>query len=227
MNIEIRHSPAFAVARLGLAAGEQAQAESGAMLATSHDVKIEANMQGGLMKSLRRGVLGGESLFMTTFTAPDQGGWVDVAPQLPGDVAVIDVSENQPMIVDRGSWLAAEVGIDIDSKWKGFKSLFGGEGGFMVHASGAGKMVVSSYGAMDRITLAPGEKMVIDSGHMITFPDSIDWKLRRAAEGKTWTSIKSGELFVFEFTGPGEILIQTRSFPALVNLLRPELGTRE
>lgn len=227
MEIDIRHSPSFAAARITLGSGEQVKAEAGAMLATSGGVEIEARMQGGLMRSLRRGVLGGESLFMSTFTAPDGGGWVDVAPKLPGDVAVIDVTPDRPMIVDRGSYLASDPGIDVDSKWKGFKSLFGGEGGFMVHVSGQGKVLVSSYGAMDRVTLAAGERQVIDTGHMIAFPDSVEWRIRRAADGKTITSIKSGELFVYEFEGPGELLTQTRSFPELVNLLRPELGNRD
>ena len=40
------------------------------------------------MKGLKRSMLGGESLFMTTFTAPAAGGWVDVAAHLPGDVIV-------------------------------------------------------------------------------------------------------------------------------------------
>ena len=227
MQIDIRHSPSFAVARVGLGAGETAKAESGAMLAMSDGVKIEANMQGGLMKSLRRGVLGGESFFMTTFTAPDAGGWVDVAPSLPGDVAILDVTPEMPLIVDRGSYLASEASLDIDSKWKGFKSLFGGEGGFMVHASGQGRLIVSSYGAIDRVTLGAGERMVVDTGHMVAFPDSIQWKMRRAADGKTITSMKSGELFVFEFVGPGTLLTQTRSFEGLVAMLRPELGTRD
>lgn len=227
MQIDIRHSPSFAVARLGLGPGEAVKAESGAMLAMSDGVRIEAGMQGGLMRSLRRGVLGGESFFMTTFTAPEGGGWVDVAPNLPGDVAVLDVTPDMPLIVDRGSYLASEAGIEVDSKWKGFKSLFGGEGGFMVHAAGVGKMLVSSYGAVDRTEIAAGERLIIDTGHMVAFPDSIEWKMRRAADGKTITSLKSGELFVFEFTGPGTVLTQTRSFQGLVAMLRPELGTRE
>ena len=94
MNVEIRHSPSFAVARCNLAAGESIKAESGAMVATSAGVSVEAQMQGGLMKGLKRSVLGGESLFITTFTAPDGGGWVDCAPHLPGDVTVLDVTES-------------------------------------------------------------------------------------------------------------------------------------
>ena len=75
MNITLRHNPGFAVARCTLAPGETIRAESGAMMATSAGVAIEAKATGGLMKSLKRSVLGGESFFITSYTAPAGGGW--------------------------------------------------------------------------------------------------------------------------------------------------------
>ena len=87
MQVELRHQPSFAVARLHLAPGEPARVESGAMVAHSWGVALEAKVEGGLLKGLKRAALGGESLFVTTYTAPEQGGWVDVAANLPGDNA--------------------------------------------------------------------------------------------------------------------------------------------
>jgi uncharacterized protein (AIM24 family) len=43
--------------------------------------------------------------------------------------------------------------------------------------------------------------------------------LRRAVEGRSIQSLKSGEGFVFEFEGPGEVLTQTRNPGALVSWL--------
>jgi len=130
------------------------------------------------------------------------------------------------MVVNRGGYLASAETVEVDTKWKGLEALVGGEGGFMVHASGAGPLVVSSYGAIDRTALAAGERIVVDTGHMVAFPDDIDWKMRRAAEGRTLTSAKSGELFVYEVTGPGEILTQTRNFDGLM-ALAPSALTRK
>jgi uncharacterized protein (TIGR00266 family) len=150
MEVAIRHAPSFAVARCSLTPSEMVRAESGAMMATSDGVAIEASMQGGLMKSLRRGVLGGESFFITTYTAPPGGGWVDVAANLPGDMVQVEVGA-RPLFIQRGSYIASEAGVDIDTRWGGFKSLFGGEGGFLIRATGSGTVVLSSYGAIDRI----------------------------------------------------------------------------
>jgi uncharacterized protein (TIGR00266 family) len=217
MKVEIRHNPSFAVARCRLAGGEVVRAESGAMMATSAGVAVEAKMQGGMMKSLRRSMLGGESLFVTTYTAPPAGGWVDVAANLPGDLHVRTVSQTRAMFLSRGSYLASEGGVEIDTKWGGFKNLVGGEGGFLIRASGEGEVVVSCYGALDRLSLAPDESVVVDSGHMVAFEEGVAMVTRRVAG--TMASLKSGEGLVFEFTGPGELWTQTRNPSALVSWL--------
>lgn len=218
MDIAIRHNPSFAVARCAMRGGEVVRAESGAMMATSEGVTIEAAMQGGLMKSLKRGVLGGESFFITTYTAPPAGGWVDVAAHLPGDMITVEVS-GQPYFIQRGSYIASEAGVEIDTKWGGFKSMFGGEGGFLLRATGDGTVVLSCYGALDRIRLAEGETVVVDSGHMVAFSEGVTFDLRRASGGKTMQSLKSGEGFVFDFRGPGEVMVQSRNPDALVQWL--------
>ena len=51
------------------------------------------------------------------------------------------------MMVQSGSYLASEMGIDVDTKWGGARSFFGGEGLFLLKCSGQGTLVVSSYGA--------------------------------------------------------------------------------
>ncbi len=79
MHSEIKFSPSFAAADVQLDPGEACKAEAGAMVAMS-GVDIETSTQGGLMKGLRRSVLGGESFFMNTFTAGKSGGSVTFAP---------------------------------------------------------------------------------------------------------------------------------------------------
>lgn len=221
MDVQARHTPSFAVVRCTMAGGEAVRAESGAMMATSDGVAVEAKMQGGLMKSLKRSVLGGESLFITTFTAPPQGGWVDCAANLPGDAIVRTVGGGKTLNLSRGAFLVCESGVEIDTQWGGFKNLSGGEGGFLVHASGEGEVVAACYGALDTITLGPGEKVVVDSGHMVAYDDTVQMSTRRVAG--TVASMKSGEGLVLEFTGPGEVLTQTRNPSALISWLTTAL----
>jgi len=208
MDVSIRHNPAFAVARLTLAPSESARLESGAMMATSAGVESDSKMEGGLLKGLKRSVLGGESFFVSRYTAPTSGGWVDCAARLPGDVTVIPLEG--ALNLSRGAWLASSDGVEIDAKWGGFKNLVGGEGGFVVRATGQGPVVAACYGALDVVTVAAGEQYVLDSGHMVAFSDGMQFTTRMVNKGIMQT-LKSGEGFVFEFTGPGQVWTQSRN----------------
>lgn len=221
MQIETRHDPSFTAARVTLEADEAVKVESGAMMAHSPSATAEAKADGGVLKSLKRAALGGESLFVTTYTADATGGWVDVAPYLPGDVKTLEVDE-RGVGLTRGSWLCSAATVDLDTKWGGLKNLAGGEGGFVVHASGHGLLALSCYGAVDTHELAAGEEVVVDSGHVVAFDPAIGMQLTKAA-GSLITSAKSGEGFVFRFTGPGWVMIQSRNPSALVDWLTKAL----
>lgn len=210
MEIQVRHNPSFSVARAMLGAGESIRSESGAMMAMASDINLDAKIEGGIMKGLKRSVLGGESLFITTATAGANGGWIDLAPSLPGDIAVVTITPDKPLLIQKGSFLCAEQGVEIDTKFGGMKSIFGGEGAFLLRASGQGEVVLSTYGALDRLTLEPNQQIIVDTNHMVAFAETVTMELRKSA-ASSMTSMKSGEGLVFVFTGPGELMMQSRN----------------
>lgn len=214
----MRHTPSSGVARLGLAPGEAVRVESGAMLATSYGVAVAARPQGALLTSLARAALGAESELVHTYSAPAQGGWVDVAPALPGDLHVIELNGAPGWCLRRGCWLASAAGVELTGRWDGFRSLFGGQAGFLVHASGAGRMVVCCYGALDVLSLAAGEYLTVDTGHVVGYADVVQSRIRPISQG-AGQSMRSGEGLVFDFAGPGQVLTQTRNPRALVGWL--------
>lgn len=219
MNVDVRHDPSFAVARVTLEPGEQLRAESGAMMATSAGVTLQASTQGGMLKGLKRSFLGGESLFVTTYTAPPSGGWVDVAHHLAGAIVVLPVTPSEPLSITKGCWLASSAEVNLDTRWGGFKNLFGGEGGFLVHATGTGTALLASYGAIDRMELGAGEAVAVDSGHVVAFGGGVTSQLRKVAGGIVQT-LKSGEGLVFDFAGPGWVMTQSRNPAALEAWIR-------
>lgn len=226
MDVQLRHQPSFSVARFLLGPNEPLRAESGAMMAMASDTVLEAKAEGGVMKSLKRAALGGESFFVTTLTAGPGGGWVDLAANLPGDLSIIDVAEGQPWLLSKGSFLGAAPSVTLDTKFQGLATMAGGEGAFLMHAGGAGRMVVSAYGAIDRFTLAAGQSVVVDSGHFVAAEMTVTYQLRKAAGG-VMASMKSGEGLVIDFTGPGELLMQSRNPAALISYLAANgLGAR-
>ena len=220
MRTEVSYSPAFAMATVSLDQGESVKAEAGAMMAMSPGVEIQTSTQGGVLKGLKRSVLGGESFFMNTFKATGPDAHVVLAPTLPGDIVTWEMS-NQTIYLQSGAYLASAESIDIDTKWGGSKTFFSREGLFMLKCSGSGELVVSSYGAIVAKDLQPGEVYTVDSGHMVGWGEGIQYNVRKAGNWKS--TILGGEGLVVELTGPGRIYIQTRSEDAFLGWLIPKL----
>jgi uncharacterized protein (TIGR00266 family) len=224
MQITTRQGPSFGVARVTLGPREQVRAEAGAMMAMSAGTTLESKMEGGLMRSLKRAALGGESFFVNTYTAPDGGGWIDVAARLPGDLTALEVPAGRALFIQKGSWLASAPTVELDAQWGGFKNLFGSEGGFILRAGGQGSVVVACYGALETWNLDAGQTITLDTGHMVAYDDTVNLQIRKATGGLVQT-FKSGEGLVFEFTGPGRVLSQTRNPNELLGWVQAALGT--
>lgn len=219
MKTEVLYGPSYATAKLTLTAGESVRAEAGAMLAMSPDLAVETSTQGGVMKGLRRAVLGGESFFMNTFTAQAAGAELYLAPTLPGDVVAWPV--NGTLFVQSGAFLASSSGIEVDTKWGGGKTFFSREGLFMLRVAGQGELVLSSYGAIHAIDLQPGQSYTVDTGHLVAWSEAITYHVRKVGGWKS--TLFSGEGLVCDLTGPGRIYLQTRSQDAFLSWLIPQL----
>lgn len=217
-SYEIHHQPAFSLAVLTLQAEASINAEAGAMVSMSANVELQSQMKGGLLGALKRAA-GGESAFVSTFTARGGPGEVTLAPGAPGDIAAIEM-HNQTFFVQSSSYLAGDASLTVDTKWGGAKSFFGGEGLFVLMVQGQGLLLVSSFGAIHRKILQPGERYVVDTGHLVAWEGTTQYSLKKAASG-FFRSLVSGEGIVAEFIGPGELLIQTRNLAALAGLLKP------
>ena len=219
MKYEVLYGPAYALGVISLDAGEQIQAETGAMVSMSDTIKIETGMKGGLMSGLKRSVLGGESFFINTFTA-EQAGQLTVAPALPGDILALEVA-GKTLFVQSGSFLCATPGVTLDTKWGGGKTFFSREGLFLLKCTGSGTVFLSSYGAIHLVELAQGQKYVVDTGHMVAFDESVQYEVGRAGGWKS--TLLGGEGLVCNLTGPGRFYLQTRNPQSFLAWLVPQL----
>jgi uncharacterized protein (TIGR00266 family) len=223
MRTDISFDPAYAIATIHLDPGESVRAEAGAMMAMTASIEIATSTQGGIMKGLKRSVLGGESFFLNTFTSTEPDSRLVVAPALPGDVIVWPLTGNT-VYLQSGSFLASPGTIDIDSKWGGAKTFFSKEGLFMLKCAGTGDLIVSSYGAIQAIDLQPGQSYIVDTGHMVGWEESVSYEVKKAGSWKS--TVFGGEGLVVRLTGPGRVYIQTRSPSNFVEWLVPKLPTQ-
>jgi uncharacterized protein (TIGR00266 family) len=117
--------------------------------------------------------------------------------------------------------IASSEGIEVETKWSGAKTFFGSEGLIMLRISGTGTLIVSSYGAVHAMNLADGQKYVVDTGHLVSFEEHLQFDLKKVAGWKS--TLFSGEGLVVELTGPGKLTLQSRSQDSFLSWLIPQL----
>ncbi|MDX1436283.1 MAG: TIGR00266 family protein [Anaerolineales bacterium] len=223
MEVDVRYRPAYALALVTLEENEHIQVEGGAMVGMSPDLEMETEASGGFMKSLTRSIFGGESFFLNTYTAKQAGDSVALAPPLPGDISVLQLT-GETLLVQSGSYLASSEGIEVETKWSGAKTFFGSEGLIMLRIHGHGTLIVSSYGAIHPLELSEGQSYVIDTGHLVTFEEHMRFDVKKVAGWKS--TLFSGEGLVAELTGPGTLTLQSRSQDSFLSWLIPQLPDR-
>jgi uncharacterized protein (TIGR00266 family) len=215
MQIDIRNRPDYASLHLVLSSGEQVITETGAMMGMSPALKLESNLKGGLFAAAKR-ALGGESVFLNTYTATADGQRLDLAPSTPGDIEHLRMTGNT-LVVQRGSYLASTGDVKAEAKWAGARGFFSGEGLVMLKCSGTGDLWLSSYGAIARVDVDGTYQ--VDTTHLVAFDDGLQWNVVKA--GGLKSLLLSGEGLVAQFTGKGRVWYQTRSAPSLASFLHP------
>ena len=220
MQNEVLYRPSYSLLRLLMEPGEALLAEAGAMVSMTPNIQVQTQAKGGLLGGLKRAVLGGESFFINTFTCGEGQGELTLAPNLPGDLVHVPMAGGT-MMVQSGSFIASSPAISTDTSWAGSKGFFSKEGLFLLKCTGQGDLFMSSYGAIHMVELPAGAGYVVDTGHVVAFESTMDYKVR--AVGGLKQPLFSGEGLVSEFVGPGRLYMQTRSFEAFLGVLIPRL----
>jgi uncharacterized protein (TIGR00266 family) len=225
MQIELLHQPGNTAARVTLAPGETITSESGAMIAMSGNMDITTSTHkkksGGLLKAAKR-MLAGESFFLNHFESSGQAGEVIFGTGLAGDMMVREL-EQESLIVQSRSFLAATDDIDIGFGWQGFASIFSGESVFWLNLKGSGSVVLTSFGAIYPVVV-DGD-YIVDTGHIVAFEETLDFTITKA--GKSWLhSYLGGEGLVCKFSGTGTVWCQSHSSADFGQRLAPSLKNR-
>lgn len=211
MKSEILYQDAFPVVKCELQHGESIRAESDAMIAMSQNLDVRGTMNGGLLGGMARRFLTGESFFTQEIVASRGPGYVLLGHSTPGGIIDVELDGSYNLRVQKEGYLASTPGIQVDTAVQNLaQGLFSREGFFVLNVRGRGTVFLSSYGAIHAINLAANEEVVVDNGHLVAWPDYMNYRIERASNG--WiSSIMSGECLVCRFRGPGVVLIQTRN----------------
>lgn len=171
------------------------------------------------MKGVGR-MLGGESLFLSEFTAEGKAAELYLSPGVPGDIQHYRVNSSCNLMVQSSGFIACSPTVEIDTKFQGFKGFFSGESLFLLKASGDGDFWFSSYGAILEIPVE-GD-YVVDTGYIVAFEDTLNYNVEMIG-GLSWRQLKTGifggEGLVCRFSGQGRLWIQSRNLFPLINFL--------
>ena len=225
MELQVEHAPAYGMLTVRLETGEEVRAEPGAMVAQLN-VDMRTGMPSGVVKGFRR-MLGGESFFQNTFVGKAGGGWVKLAPPVPGDVRVLEIKPGQRLFIQGSSYLGSTRGVVVDSKFQGLKGVFSGESLFFLRVEGNeldDKVFYNCYGAMELVDLRPGDELVVDTGHVVAYSEGISYDIGKV--GGLGSLVMGGEGLVMKFRGQGVVWVQTRSLPVLASCLTPFLKAK-
>jgi uncharacterized protein (TIGR00266 family) len=214
------------IARVHLQPGQEIYAEAGKMIYKSAGVEWATRMTGNsigdkLIGALKRKLMG-ESLFFTHFQATGGVGEVGFAGHYPGKIQVFDLAPGQTIMVQRDGFLFAQstVTLDIALVRRLGAGLLGGEGFILQKLTGPGLVFVHAGGDHVDFTLAPGEMLQVQTGHLVAFEPSVNYDIQMV--GSIRTAIFGGEgLFLTTLTGPGRVILQSMTLERLRHELAP------
>ena len=190
---------------------EKMNTQGGGMTWMSPNMQMETEGGGGLGKAFGR-ALSGEKIFRNEYTAHGGSGMIAFASSVPGAIVAVEVTPDKPIVVQKGSYLAATEGINTEvffRKQLG-SGLFGGEGFIMQKVTGNGIVFLEIDGASVEYELKAGEKMVVDTGNLAYMDATCSMDIVQVKGVKN--VLFGGEgLFNTVITGPGKMTVQTIS----------------
>jgi uncharacterized protein (AIM24 family) len=137
---------------------------------------------------------------------------------------VFELTGGQTMMVQRDGFLFAQstVTLDIAMVRRLGAGFLGGEGFILQKLTGPGAVFVHAGGDHVDFTLAPGEILQVQTGHLVAFEPSVSYDVQLV--GSIRTAIFGGEgLFLTTLTGPGRVILQSMT----LERLRRELSLGE
>ena len=218
MQYEIRGGN-FPVVICQLADGEAMRTEGGSMVWMTPN--MEMRTEGGGLGGMFSKALAGERMFQNIYTAHGAG-MIAFGSSFPGKVIPIELGPGKDWILQKKSFIAAEMGVELTMHFnkKIGAGLFGGEGFIMQRVSGNGIAFAEIDGELVEYQLGPGQQMIVDTGFVAGFESSVAIDIQQVKGVKN--VLLGGEgLFNTVLTGPGRIWLQTMPVYGLAHAVQP------
>lgn len=204
-----------------LEAGEQMITERGSMSWMSPNMKMETTSNGGIGKAFGR-MFSGEALFQNRYTAMGGQGMIAFASSFPGTILAVEITPDKPLIVQKSAFLASTTGVvlSVFFQKKLGAGLFGGEGFIMQKLTGNGVAFLEIDGYTVEYDLAPGERLIVDTGYLATMDATCSMDVQSVPGVKNMLFGGEG-IFNTVIIGPGKVRLQTMPINSVASSIAP------
>ena len=214
------------VALITVEPGESLIMERGGMAWMTPNLKMDTNMKGGLLKGLGRAATG-ESVFLNTYSNESGNpALMACASSFPGEIFAKQLAAGETLIAQKGSFMCAESSVEVSIHFR--KKLgvgfFGGEGFIMQKFTGPGWVFLEIDGAPIKYTLAAGQQLVVDPGHLAIQTPSINTEITMV-KGLKNIALGGEGLLLATLTGPGDVWLQTITIPNVAKAIASHIPT--
>ena len=179
--------------------GDTVRAESGAL----HDMIGNIEMvtkkpsMGGFLKSM----VSSESVFRPTYTGK---GEVFFGPPTFGEYHIIELDGNS-MVLDSGSYICSDLGIEVGIIRNKGVTMFSGEGIWQTTVSGTGTLVYYSEGPIQEINLV-NSTLTVDGNFAVARDAGLNYEVKMLGKGMI-SKFAGGEGFVNVISGTGKVYL--------------------
>lgn len=156
-----------------------------------------------------------------------------LAPNLPGDVRILDIGASQYLLTD-GAFLASTEDVALETRSQGIgRALLGNSGGlFIMGTKGQGQLAVSGFGSIRELEVTPDRPITIDNGHLVAWESTLDYELslntaRSGFFGKLVHSQTTGEGIVLKFRGHGRVIVCSRNKGGFLDWILGNMPTQK
>jgi uncharacterized protein (AIM24 family) len=131
-------------------------------------------------------------------------------PESPGKILDFELGAGQSLICQKDAFMCAADSVTLEMHFRKRlgAGLFGGEGFILQKVTGPGMVFVEIAGEVREYTLAQGQVMKVDPGHIALYEPTVDYDIQRVKGVKN--ILFGGEgLFLATLKGPGKIWLQS------------------
>jgi uncharacterized protein (TIGR00266 family) len=196
--------------KIRLEKDEEITAEPGLMNWMTDNIEVTTKMQGNLEHVLKR-VVTQESIFLVTFKAAGDEGFITFSKPCIGEVIMFKLKEGENIICQKEAFICGEKSIKIEPHIMKdiLVGITGGEGFILQKIQGPGKVFVYLEGVVNEKKLKEGQKMKVKFGNIGVCES--ECKMNVEFTGTVNALFSQHGFFYVIIEGPGKVWLQSNS----------------